>query len=151
MNVFHLAYTVTDLDSARSFYGELLGCQEGRSTDTWVDFNFFGNQLSFHLGEVVKRSKTTSKVDDISVPIPHFGCVLDWDSFHDLADKLKSAEVLFIIEPTSRFKGKPGEQVTMFFEDPFQNAIEFKTYQKTSEIFRGKMARWQLLLLSYLI
>ena len=109
MNVFHLAYTVTNLDSARSFYGELLGCQEGRSTDTWVDFNFFGNQLSLHLGEVVKRSKTTSKVDDISVPMPHFGCILDWDSFHDLADKLKSAEILFIIEPTTRFEGMPGE------------------------------------------
>ena len=89
MNVFHLAYTVSNLDSARSFYGELLGCKESRSTDTWVDFNFFGNQLSLHLGEVVKRSKTTSKVDDISVPMPHFGCILDWDSFHDLADKLK--------------------------------------------------------------
>ena len=135
MNVFHLAYTVTDLDTARSFYGELLGCQEGRSTDTWVDFNFFGNQLSLHLGEVVKRSKTTSKVDDISVPMPHFGCVLDWDSFHDLADKLKSAGVLFIIEPTSRFEGKRGEQATMFFEDPFQNALEFKAYQNPSEVF----------------
>ena len=142
MNVFHLAYTVSDLESARRFYGDLLGCQEGRSTDTWVDFNFFGNQLSLHLGEVVKRSKTASKVDNISVPMPHFGCILDWDSFHDLADKLKSAEVLFIIEPTSRFKGKSGEQVTMFFEDPFQNAIEFKTYKKTSEIFGGKMTRW---------
>jgi extradiol dioxygenase family protein len=135
MNVFHLAYTVTDLDSARSFYGELLGCQEGRSTDTWVDFNFFGNQLSFHLGEVVKRSKTTSKVDDISVPMPHFGCVLDWDSFHDLADKLKSAGIQFIIEPTTRFEGMTGEQVTMFFEDPFQNALEFKAYQNPSEVF----------------
>jgi hypothetical protein len=135
MNVFHLAYTVTDLDSARSFYGELLGCQEGRSTDTWVDFNFFGNQLSLHLGEKVKRSKTTSKVDDISVPIPHFGCILDWDSFHDLADKLKSAEILFIIEPTTRFEGMPGEQATMFFEDPFQNALEFKAYQNLSEVF----------------
>jgi len=135
MNVFHLAYTVTNLDSARSFYGELLGCQEGRSTDTWVDFNFFGNQLSLHLGEVVKRSKTTSKVDDISVPMPHFGCILDWDSFHDLADKLKSAEILFIIEPTTRFEGMPGEQATMFFEDPFQNALEFKAYQNPSEVF----------------
>ena len=135
MNVFHLAYTVTDLDSARSFYGELLGCQEGRSTDTWVDFNFFGNQLSFHLGEVVKRIKTTSKVDDISVPMPHFGCILDWDSFHDLSDKLKSAEILFIIEPTTRFEGMPGEQATMFFEDPFQNALEFKAYQNLSEVF----------------
>ena len=135
MNVFHLAYTVTDLDSARSFYGELLGCQEGRSTKTWVDFNFFGNQLSLHLGEVVKRSKTTSKVDDISVPMPHFGSVLDWDSFHDLADKLKSAGILFIIEPTTRFEGMPGEQAIMFFEDPFQNAIEFKAYQNPSEVF----------------
>ena len=135
MNVFHLAYTVTDLDSARSFYGELLGCQEGRSTETWVDFNFFGNQLSLHLGEIVKRSKTTSKVDDISVPMPHFGSVLDWDSFHDLADKLKSAGILFIIEPTTRFEGMPGEQATMFFEDPFQNALEFKAYQNPSEVF----------------
>jgi len=135
MNVFHLAYTVTDLDSARSFYGELLGCQEGRSTDTWVDFNFFGNQLSLHLGEVVKRSKTTSKVDDISVPMPHFGCILDWDSFHGLADKLKSAGILFIIEPTTRFEGMAGEQATMFFEDPFQNALEFKAYQNPSEVF----------------
>ena len=135
MNVFHLAYTVNDLDSARSFYGELLGCQEGRSTETWVDFNFFGNQLSLHLGEVVKRSKTSSKVDDISVPMPHFGCVLDWDSFHDLADKLQSAGIQFIIEPTNRFEGIPGEQATMFFEDPFQNALEFKAYQNPSEVF----------------
>ncbi len=135
MNVFHLAYTVNDLDSARSFYGEILGCQEGRSTDTWVDFNFFGNQLSLHLGEVVKRSKTTSKVDDISVPMPHFGCILDWDSFHGLADKLKSAGILFIIEPTTRFEGIAGEQATMFFEDPFQNALEFKAYQNPSEVF----------------
>ena len=135
MNVFHLAYTVNDLDSARSFYGELLGCQEGRSTETWVDFNFFGNQLSLHLGEVVKRSKTSSKVDDISVPMPHFGCVLDWDSFHDLADKLQSAGIQFIIKPTNRFEGMPGEQATMFFEDPFQNALEFKAYQNPSEVF----------------
>ena len=135
MNVFHLAYTVTDLDSARRFYGELLECQEGRSTATWVDFNFFGNQLSLHVGKVVKRSKTTSNVDDISVPMPHFGCVLDWDTFHNLADKLKSAGIQFIIEPTIRFKGMPGEQATMFFEDPFQNALEFKAYQNPSEVF----------------
>ena len=135
MNVFHLAYTVTNLDSARSFYGELLGCQEGRSTDTWVDFNFFGNQLSLHVGEVVKRSKTTSKVDDISVPIPHFGCVLDWSTFHDLADKLKSAGIQFIVEPNVRFKDLPGEQMTMFFEDYSGNAIELKAYRNPSEVF----------------
>ena len=135
MSIFHLAYTVTDLDSARNFYGELLGCEEGRSTETWVDFDFFGNQLSLHIGEVVKRSKTTSKVDDVSVPMPHFGCVLDWQSFHDMAEKLKSAGVQFIIKSTIRFEGKPGEQATMFFEDPFQNALEFKAYQNPLEVF----------------
>ena len=135
MNVFHLAYTVTDLDSARRFYGELLGCQEGRSTDTWVDFNFFGNQLSLHVGEVVKRSKTNSKVDDISVPIPHFCCVIDWSSFHDLADKLQSAGIKFIVEPNVRFKDLPGEQATMFFEDYSGNAVEFKAYRNPSEVF----------------
>ena len=135
MNVFHLAYTVSDLDSARRFYGELLGCQEGRSTDTWVDFNFFGNQLSLHIGEVVKRSKTTSKVDDISVPIPHFGCVLDWNSFNDLADKLQSKGIKFIVEPNVRFKDLSGEQATMFFEDYSGNAIEFKAYRNPSEVF----------------
>ena len=135
MNVFHLAYTVGDLDSARRFYGELLGCQEGRSTDTWVDFNFFGNQLSLHVGELVKRSKTTSKVDNISVPMPHFGCVLDWNSFHDLADKLQSADIKFIVEPNVRFKDLPGEQATMFFEDYSGNAVEFKAYRNPSEVF----------------
>ena len=135
MNVFHLAYTVTDLDSARSFYGELLGCQEGRSTDTWVDFNFFGNQLSLHVGEVVKRSKTNSKVDDISVPMPHFGCVLDWNSFNDLADKLHSKGIKFIVEPNVRFEDLPGEQATMFFEDYSGNAVELKAYRNPSEVF----------------
>ena len=135
MNVFHLAYTVIDLDSARSFYGDLLGCQEGRSTDTWVDFNFFGNQLSLHVGEAIKRSKTNSEVDDISVPIPHFGCVLDWSSFHDLADKLQSAGIKFIVEANVRFKDLPGEQATMFFEDYSGNAVEFKAYRNPSEIF----------------
>jgi len=135
MNVFHLAYTVTDLDSARRFYGELLECQEGRSTDTWVDFNFFGNQLSLHVGEVVKRSKTNSEVDDISVPMPHFGCVLEWNSFHDLADKLQSSGIKFIVEPNVRFKDLPGEQATMFFEDYSGNAIELKAYRNPSEVF----------------
>ena len=135
MNVFHLAYTVTDLDSARRFYGELLGCQEGRSTDTWVDFNFFGNQLSLHVGEVVKRSKANSEVDNISVPMPHFGCVLEWNSFHDLADKLQSASIKFIVEPNVRFKDLPGEQMTMFFEDYSGNAIELKAYRNPSEVF----------------
>ena len=135
MNVFHLAYTVGDLDSARSFYGELLGCQEGRSTETWVDFDFFGNQLSLHVGEVVKRSKTTSKVDGIPVPMPHFGCILNWSSFNDVADKLKSSDIEFIVEPNVRFKGLPGEQATMFFEDYSGNAIELKAYRNPYKVF----------------
>ena len=135
MNVFHLAYTVVDLDSARSFYGELLGCEEGRSTETWVDFNFFGNQLSLHVGEIVKRNKTTSMVEGISVPVPHFGCVLDWNSFNDLADKLDSAGIEFIVKPNIRFKDLPGEQATMFFEDYSGNAIELKAYRNASEVF----------------
>jgi hypothetical protein len=135
MSVFHLAYTVNDLDSARRFYGDLLGCQEGRSTDAWVDFDFFGSQLSLHIGQTIKELESDSKVDNVEVPLPHFGCVLDWDSFHNLADKLKSAGIVFIIEPTTRFKGMPGEQATMFLEDYSQNALEFKSFRNPNEVF----------------
>ena len=135
MSTFHLAYTVSDLDSARKFYGDILGCREGRSTESWVDFDFFGNQLSLHIGQTIKGLESESKVDNVEVPLPHFGCILDWDSFHRLADKLNSAGMQFIIEPTIRFIGMPGEQATMFIEDPFQNALEFKAYQNPSEVF----------------
>ena len=135
MSVFHLAFTVTDLESSRKFYSELLGCEEGRSSDTWVDFNFFGNQLSLHLGEAVKRSKTNSNVENVSVPMPHFGCVLDWNVFYNLADKLRSKDIKFIIKPSVRFEGLPGEQATMFFEDTSGNAIELKAYRHPSEVF----------------
>ena len=135
MSVFHLAFTVTDLESSRKFYGALLGCSEGRSSDTWVDFNFFGNQLSLHVGNSVKQSKANSKVEDITVPMPHFGCVLDWDTFDHLGKKLKSAGIKFIVRPSVRFNGLAGEQATMFFEDYSGNAIEFKAYRNPSEIF----------------
>jgi extradiol dioxygenase family protein len=135
MSVFHLAFTVTDLESSRRFYGSLLGCSEGRSSDTWVDFNFFGNQLSLHVGDSVKRSKANSKVEDISVPMPHFGCVLDWNIFDDLAQKLQSEDIKFIVKPSVRFKGLAGEQATMFLEDYSGNAIEFKAYRNPSEVF----------------
>ena len=135
MSVFHLAYTVNDLDSTRRFYGDLLGCQEGRSTESWVDFDFFGNQLSLHIGQTIKELESDSRVDNVEVPLPHFGCVIDWDLFHNLADKLKSAGIQFIIEPNVRFKDLPGEQMTMFFEDYSGNAIEFKTYRNSSEVF----------------
>ena len=135
MSIFHLAYTVRDLESTRKFYGDLLGCQEGRSTESWVDFDFFGNQLSLHIGQTIKELESDSRVDNVGVPLPHFGCVLDWDSFHNLADKLKSAGIVFIIEPTIRFEGMPGEQATMFLEDYSQNALEFKSFRNPGEVF----------------
>ena len=135
MSIFHLAYTVRDLESSRKFYGDLLGCQEGRSTESWVDFDFFGNQLSLHIGQTIKELESDSKVDNVEVPLPHFGCVLDWDLFHNLADKLKSAGIVFIIEPTIRFEGMPAEQATMFLEDYSQNALEFKSFRNPNEVF----------------
>jgi len=135
MSIFHLAYTVRDLESTRKFYGDLLGCQEGRSTESWVDFDFFGNQLSLHIGQTIKELESDSRVDNLEVPLPHFGCVLDWDLFHNLADKLKSAGIVFIIEPTIRFEGMPGEQATMFLEDYSQNALEFKSFRNPNEVF----------------
>jgi len=135
MSIFHLAYTVRDLESTRKFYGDLLGCQEGRSTENWVDFDFFGNQLSLHIGQTIKDLESDSKVDNVEVPLPHFGCVLDWDLFHNLADKLKSAGILFIIEPTIRYEGMPAEQATMFLEDYSQNALEFKSFRNPNEVF----------------
>ena len=137
MAVFHLAYTVKDLDSSRNFYGELLGCSEGRSADTWVDYNFFGHQLSLHLGDAVTPSETLSKIDGISVPMPHFGCVLEWQEFQLLAEKITSEAVDFVIEPHLRFARLPGEQVTMFIQDPSGNAIEFKAYRNTDEVFKS--------------
>ena len=135
MSIFHLAYTVRDLESSRKFYGDLLGCQEGRSTESWVDFDFFGNQLSLHIGQTIQELESDSRVDNVEVPLPHFGCVLDWDLFHNLADKLKSAGIVFIIEPTIRFKGMPGEQAIMFLEDYSQNALEFKSFRNPNEVF----------------
>jgi|TARA_B100000470_G_scaffold62439_1_gene47340 extradiol dioxygenase family protein len=135
MSIFHLAYTVRDLESTRKFYGDLLGCQEGRSTESWVDFDFFGNQLSLHIGQTIKELESDSKVDNVEVPLPHFGCVLNWDLFHNLADKLKSAGIVFIIEPTIRFEGMPAEQATMFLEDYSQNALEFKSFRNPNEVF----------------
>ena len=135
MSIFHLAYTVRDLESSRKFYGDLLGCQEGRSTESWVDFDFFGNQLSLHIGQTIKELESDSRVDNLEVPLPHFGCVLDWDLFHNLADKLKLAGIVFIIEPTIRFEGMPAEQATMFLEDYSQNALEFKSFRNPNEVF----------------
>lgn len=132
--IFHLALNVTDLKEACDFYGDLLGAEQGRSTDTWVDFNFFGHQLSLHIGETLS-STPNGKVDGISVPIPHFGVILPLKTWKLLAEKLSKADVKFIIPPTERFKKMPGEQNTMFLTDPFGNPIEFKSFLDESEIF----------------
>ncbi|SHM39639.1 VOC family protein [Roseibium suaedae] len=131
---FHLAYHVTDLDEARAFYGDLLGCPEGRSTETWVDFDFFGHQISLHLGEPFKTTNT-GKVGDHMVPMPHLGVVLGMDDWQTLADKLTAAGTQFVLAPSIRFKGEPGEQSTMFFRDPSGNPIEVKGFKDTSGIF----------------
>ena len=125
MALFHLAFHVTDLDATRAFYGGVLGCAEGRSTDTWVDFDFFGHQLSCHLGAPF-ASAPTGKVGDQDVPMPHFGAVLPMADWRALADRLDAEGVRFVLAPQIRFEGEPGEQATMFFTDPSGNPIEIK-------------------------
>ena len=131
---FHLACNVEDLDEARAFYGGLLGCAEGRSTDSWVDYNFFGHQLSLHLGPPFATANT-GKVGGHMVAMPHFGVVLPLKTWRDLADRLTAANVDFILPPTVRFPGEPGEQWTMFFTDPSGNPIEIKGFADMGRIF----------------
>ncbi len=137
---FHLAFPVHDLEAARAFYGGLLGCREGRSSETWVDFDLAGHQIVAHLQPSVEDrhagpSTMHNPVDGEQVPVPHFGLVLDWDAWHDLATRLKAADVAFIIEPQIRFQGQVGEQATMFLHDPSGNALEFKAFQDPGQLF----------------
>ena len=125
MSIFHFAFNVTDLDQTRAFYGGLLGCTEGRSTETWVDFDFFGHQLSCHLGTPMSVA-ATGLVGEHKVPMPHFGIVLPYTEWRVLADHLTAEGVEFILAPQTRFKGEPGEQSTMFFTDPSGNPVEVK-------------------------
>jgi extradiol dioxygenase family protein len=133
-SLFHLAYHVTDLDAARSFYGDVLGCREGRSTETWVDFDFFGHQISLHLGRPFEVTRT-GKVGDHMVMMPHLGVVLPLDLWFDLAARLESAGIAFDIPPVVRFKGEPGEQRIMFFFDPSGNPIEVKGFKDFDSVF----------------
>ena len=131
---FHLAFPVRDLTEARAFYGELLGCPEGRSSDAWIDFDFHGHQIVAHLSPDAGH-RDTNLVDGDNVPVRHFGLVLPMDEWQKLADKLTAAEINFVIEPHIRFKGEPGEQATMFFLDPCGNAIEFKAFENPAMLF----------------
>ena len=133
LDPFHLAFQVRDIAEARAFYGDLLGCSEGRSAETWVDFNFFGHQVVCHLNPDIGPDGSiaahVNPVDGHGVPVPHFGVVLTMDSWQALADRLRERQIEFIIEPYIRFQGQPGEQATMFFLDPSGNALEFKAFK----------------------
>lgn len=134
---FHLAIPVVDLNKCRLFYRDVLGCKEGRSDEHWVDFDFFGHQLVIHQKEGFSNleKQISNPVDGHDVPIPHFGVVLKWGAWQELSNKLKQINTDFIIEPYIRFKGLPGEQATMFFKDPENNALEFKAFKDMNQLF----------------
>lgn len=132
---FHLAFPVDDLAAARRFYGETLGCPEGRSADHWVDFNLFGHQIVAHLAPDAVRGRATNPVDGDDVPVPHFGVVLEMADWQALASRLQDAGTDFVIAPNVRFAGEPGEQATMFLLDPAGNALEFKAMADPAKLF----------------
>ena len=133
-SLFHLAFHVTDLDRARAFYGGVLGCREGRSTDTWVDFDFFGHQISLHLGRPFATERT-GHVGDKLVPMPHFGVILALPEWQALRQRLEAAQTDFVLRPQVRFQGEAGEQWTMFFLDPFGNPIEVKGFADMAAVY----------------
>jgi len=133
-SLFHFAFNVTDLDVARHFYGAVLGCSEGRSTDTWVDFDFYDHQISLHLGEPLK-TQNTGRVDGKLVPMPHFGLILNLPDWQAMAQRLQAVGTQFVLEPQLRFAGQPGEQWTMFFLDPFGNPLEIKGFSDWAAIY----------------
>ena len=132
---FHLAFQVHDIPATEAFYAGLLGCRIGRRDVKWIDFYFFGHQISAHLKPEETRAASTNQVDGDNVPVRHFGAILPWGDWHRLAEKLQAAKVKFIIEPHVRFKGEVGEQATMFFLDPAGNALEFKSFPDMSQVF----------------
>ena len=138
LSPFHIAFAVDDLEAARQFYGTVLGCPEGRSSDAWIDFNFFGHQIVAHRVESHRGAGPRagdSPVDGHDVPVPHFGVVLPPAEWRALANRVQNAGVRFVIEPHTRFAGQPGEQSTMFFLDPTGNALEFKSFSDMGQLF----------------
>jgi extradiol dioxygenase family protein len=135
-SVFHLAYPVKDKETTRAFYRDVLRCKQGREAESWIDFDFFGHQVSFHVRQdAFDGLDPVNKVDGKDVPVRHFGAVLEWSEWHDLRDRLVEAGTHFVIDPYIRFKGETGEQATMFFLDPSGNALEFKSFKDPSQIF----------------
>ncbi|HET8727932.1 MAG TPA: VOC family protein [Alphaproteobacteria bacterium] len=133
MPPFHMAFPVEDIEATRAFYVDRLGCRVGREAERWIDFDFYGHQISAHLASV--ETAVTNPVDGDQVPVRHFGAILGWDDWHALADRLKQAGTEFLIEPHIRFKGEVGEQATMFFKDPSGNALEFKSFRDMNQVF----------------
>ena len=134
-NPFHLAIPVQNLEPCRTFYREVLQCEEGRSDTHWVDFNFFGHQLVIHQKDGFQPNRISNPVDGHDVPVPHFGVVLSWEDWSNLAERLQRKHINFVIAPTIRFQGKVGEQATMFFNDPEGNALEFKAFKDIGQLF----------------
>jgi extradiol dioxygenase family protein len=132
---FHLAFPIRDIEETRAFYVGLLGCAVGRETTTWIDFDFFGHQLSAHVRPDELSQARTGEVDGVAVPVRHFGAILDWAAFHQLAGRLRAAGLRFELEPQIRYQGQPGEQATMFFLDPAGNALEFKAFKDPDKVF----------------
>lgn len=137
---FHLAFPVHDLAAARAFYGDVLGCREGRSSDHWIDFDLGGHQIVAHLDPKARPSGTSNPVDGHDVPVPHFGVVLTMTDWEALAARVERAGISFGIAPHIRFKGQPGEQATMFFRDPSGNALEFKAFADDAQLFATELA-----------
>lgn len=135
MGNFHYAFKVINIETTREFYIEILGCVEGRSTETWIDFNFFGNQLSAHLSVDFPKLDYCGKVDGINVPIPHFGCLLEIEEFKKIQQKLEAGKIEFVVKPQKRYEGKIGEQLTMFVFDFSGNPLEFKAFSNSEDIF----------------
>ena len=133
-SIFHLAFNVRDLDQARHFYGDVLGCREGRSTESWVDFDFFGHQISLHLGEPFPTART-GRVGDALVPMPHLGLILELSDWQAMAARLEAARTDFVLKPQLRFEGQPGEQWTMFFCDPCGNPMEVKGFRSMAGVY----------------
>ncbi|MHC2993328.1 dioxygenase [Pontibacter sp. HJ8] len=135
MNPFHYAFKVKDIASTRQFYVDILGCTEGRSTENWIDFDLFGNQLSAHVSTHIPELDYCGKVDGVSVPIPHFGCILAYDEFNQIQERLVQHGVTFVVQPHTRYVGQVGEQRTMFILDLSNNPIEFKAFKNPEEVF----------------
>ncbi|MEP2024401.1 MAG: VOC family protein [Reichenbachiella sp.] len=135
INPFHCAFKVKDIASTREFYVDILGCEEGRSTETWIDFNFFGHQLSAHISDDIPPLDYCGKVDGINVPIPHFGCLIDQSDFQVVQNKLEERNIEFLVKPQRRYEGQTGEQLTMFVFDFSGNPLEFKSFTDNQAVF----------------